>query len=138
VIPPLSSRFRVSRIRSPTSLGEPGPGVLIWGRVSEGGVELNPVFSIEARPVLPDAEGAHTVRGFAADGSLLFDLSFAGDAVPHASDPSERHFGFFVPLSPAQIDRLQRVELVSPHGVAEQASVGELTRRRRAWRIAAW
>jgi hypothetical protein len=108
-------------------LGEPGPGVLIWGRVSEGGVELNPVFSIEARPVLPDAEGAHTVRGFAADGSLLFDLSFAGDAVPHASDPSERHFGFFVPLSPAQIDRLQRVELVSPHGVAEQASVGELT-----------
>jgi len=107
------------------ALGQPGPGILIWGRVSEGGVELNPVFSLEARPVLPEAEGAHAVRGFAADGALLFDLSFAGEAVPHASDPSERHFGFFVPISPTQIARLQRVELVSPHGVAEQAGVGE-------------
>jgi hypothetical protein len=107
------------------ALGQPGPGVLIWGRVGEGGVELNPLFSLEARPVLPEAEGAHTVRGFAVDGALLFDLSFAGEAVPHASDPSERHFGFFVPLSPAQIARLQRVELVSPHGVAEQAGAGE-------------
>ena len=106
-------------------LGQPGPGVLIWGRVSEGGVELNPVFSLEARPVLPEAEGALAVRGFAADGALLFDLSFAGETVPHASDPSERHFGFFVPLAPAQIARLQRVELVSPHGRAEQASAGE-------------
>jgi hypothetical protein len=108
-------------------LGQPGPGVLVWGRVSEGGVELNPLFSLEARPVLPEAEGAHAVRGFAADGALLFDLSFAGDAVPHASDPTERHFGFFVPLAPAQIDRLQRVELVSPHGMAAQAGTGEHT-----------
>jgi hypothetical protein len=106
-------------------LGQPGPGVLIWGRVSEGGVELNPVFSLEARPVLPEAEGTHAVRGFAADGALLFALSFAGEAVPHASDPSERHFGFFVPLAPAQIARLERVELVSPHGAATQASTGE-------------
>jgi len=106
-------------------LGQPGPGVLVWGRVSAGGVELNPVFSLEARPVLPEAEGAHVVRGFAADGALLFDLSFAGESVPHASDPSERHFGFFVPLAPAQIARLQRVELVSPHGAATQASAVE-------------
>ena len=106
-------------------LGQRGPGILIWGRVGEDGVELNPVFSLEARPVLPEAEGAHAVRGFAADGALLFEVKFAGETVPHASDPSERHFGFFVPLAPAEIARLQRVELVSPYGMTDQASTGE-------------
>lgn len=107
------------------TLGQPGPGLLIWGRVGEGGVELNPVFNLEARPVLPESDGPNALRGFASDGALLFELEFAGESVPHASDPSERHFGFFVPLAPAQIDRLQRVELVSPHGMAAQAGAGE-------------
>jgi hypothetical protein len=100
----------------------PGTGVLIWGRVSEAGVELNPAFSVTARPALPAHGGAHTLRGFAADGALLFELDFAGVEASHVDDPSARHFSFFVPLAARQIAALQRVELVSPYGVAGHAA----------------
>lgn len=97
-------------------------GLLLWGRVNDAGVELNPAFALEARPVLPEAEGPHILRGLAADGSLLFELSFAGAAVPHARNPTERQFAWFVPLAATQLAALGRVELSSPHGYAQHVA----------------
>lgn len=99
-----------------------GPGLLLWGRLGSNGVELNPGFQLEARPVLPEAGGPNFLRGMAADGSLLFELSFAGAAVPHARDSGERQFAWFVPLSAQQLALLERVELSSPHGFAQHVA----------------
>jgi hypothetical protein len=99
-------------------------GLLVWGRVGQAGVELNPVFSLESRPVLPDMAGPHRVRGIAADGRVLFELPFEGNPVPHSSDPEERGFGFFVPLSGEAFAALDRVELLSPFGMASHQAAG--------------
>jgi hypothetical protein len=103
-------------------LSEVQSGLLLWGRVNSDGVELNPGFALEAQPMLPELDGPHRLRGVAQDGSVLFDLAFGGAAVPHARDAAERHFAWFVPLSPAQLATLDRVELNSPYGSAQQSA----------------
>ena len=96
----------------------PRAGLLLWGRTGAGGVELNPAFRLEAQPALPDEGGPNSLRGLAADGRVVFELSFAGTAVPHAADPTERHFSFFVPLGEENFAALHTIELTSPEGRA--------------------
>jgi hypothetical protein len=93
-------------------------GLLLWGRVQSGGATLNPAFSLRARPVLPETGGPHELRGLAADGAVVFRLSFAGVQVDHSDDPAERHFAYFVPLRPDEQARIERIELVTPRGSA--------------------
>jgi hypothetical protein len=97
-------------------------GLLLWGRVNDERVELHPAFHLEARAVLPDVDGPNVLRGLAADGSQLFELSFTGTAVPHARNPTEHGFSWFVPLTASQLAALDRVELSSPHGFAQQVA----------------
>jgi hypothetical protein len=93
-------------------------GVLLWGKLNASGVSLNPGFHMEARAVLPEEPGPNQLRGVAADGREIFQLSFAGAEVPHADDDEERQFAFFVPLSADAIAALERIELRTPHGDA--------------------
>jgi hypothetical protein len=104
------------------ALPEAHSGILLWGRINNDGVTLNPGFALEAQPILPERDGPHRLLGLAQDGSVLFDLSFAGAAVSHARDPAERQFAWFVPLSPAQLASLDRVQLNSPYGFAQQSA----------------
>ena len=97
-------------------------GLLLWGRINDAGVELNPAFALQARPVLPDVGGPNVLRGLGAEGEVLFELSFAAEAVSHARHAEERQFAWFVPLPEAQIAALERVELSSPSGFAHQAA----------------
>jgi hypothetical protein len=106
--------------RAPTAAAS--HGLLIWGRVGSSGAVLNPAFRLEAPPSLPREGGPHTLRGLAADGRELFRLSFEGDRPDHTLDPRERHFGVFVPLSPAEANALERIELDSPLGRAVQVT----------------
>lgn len=103
-------------------LPETQSGLLLWGRVNSEGVTLNPGFALEAQPMLPERDGPHRLLGLAQDGSVLFDLSFEGAGVPHARDPAERQFAWFVPLSPTQLAAVDRVELSSPYGSVQQAA----------------
>lgn len=98
----------------------PREGLLLWGRTSARGVELNPGFRLRAQPALSDEAGPNRLRGLGSDGRVLFDLSFEGTAVPHAGDPTERQFSFFVPLDDEQFAALRSIELDSPHGRASQ------------------
>lgn len=98
----------------------PRDGLLLWGRTSARGVELNPGFRLDARPALSDEDGPHRLRGLAPDGRVLFELSFEGTPVPHAAEPTERQFSFFVPLDEEQFTALHTIELNSPYGHATQ------------------
>lgn len=117
-------RFSALAGDAPVARAAETSGLLLWGRMNSSGVDLNPAFQLQARPVLPEAGGPNLLRGVAVDGEVLFELSFAGEAVPHAADPTERQFSWFVPLSPAQAAVLDRVELITPQGVALQAARG--------------
>lgn len=102
--------------------GEPSTGVLVWGRIHSGGVELSPAFALEAVPVLPDGTGPNELRGLDADGEELFRVSFDGVALGHGSDPAERHFTFFVPLRPHEVAALATLDIRAPTGVARVTS----------------
>jgi hypothetical protein len=93
-------------------------GVLVWGRIHAGGIELNPAFAIEATPVLPDRPGPNQLRGATADGRELFRIAFTGVAVEDGGDPDERHFAYFVPMAAADVQSLARIEVASPAGSA--------------------
>lgn len=98
----------------------PVPGVLVWGRVTSEGIELNPAFSDESFPVLPESTGPNILRGTAADGRVLFEHAFAGAEVPHAADPGERHFAFFVPVESGELESLAEIEVFGPTGRASR------------------
>ena len=103
----------------------PGPGLLVWGRITSSGVELHPAFALdEVTPSLPDRVGPHRVRGWARDGRELFQLWFQGDRPAHVADPQERHFTFLVPLNHGELDELARIEVDSPAGRAERTGAG--------------
>jgi hypothetical protein len=93
-------------------------GLLLWGRIGSGGVMLNPAFALAGEPVLPREGGPNELRGIAADGTVLFQLAFAGVSVMDGSDPDERHFAFLVPLRRSDLDRIERIELATPRGNA--------------------
>jgi hypothetical protein len=95
-------------------------GLLLWGRVRSDGAVLNPAFRVRARPALPEQEGPNEVRGLAADGSVVFRVSFAGAALGHGEDPGERHFSWFVPLASADLERIATLELRTPQGSVER------------------
>jgi hypothetical protein len=107
----------VQAVRSPT---DGTSGLLVWGRFDSHGAHLHPAFTLTSRPTLPEEAGPHQLRGVAADGTELFRIRFAGEALGHGTDPGERHFSYFVPLSPVQIEAVERIELTGPAGSAVQ------------------
>ncbi len=73
-------------------------GLLVWGRVQNGEVILEPTFEVDAPPTLPQRPGRHRVRGLGALGEVLFDLSFDGERVADHPDAIAEHFAFVVPI----------------------------------------
>lgn len=77
-----------------TAAGE--PVLVVWGRVSDGAITLEPAFETVAAPSLPKRGGDLMLRVAAEDGGTLTTLRFSGDVVDHA--PGARHFAYAVPL----------------------------------------
>jgi hypothetical protein len=110
------ARWPASGTRANTSLPAAAPetdGLLVWGRVGADGATLNPAFRLRTRPVLPADDGPNEIRGVASDGTLLFRFRFDGVPVAHGEDRDERHFAYFVPLHPTDLERVDRIELVT-------------------------
>ncbi len=108
------------------SMAPRGPALLVWGRIENGRVVLEPAFFIETRPVLPTKPGPFRVDGLAAGGRRVFSIAF--DATPVADSPRDaRHFAFAVPLSPSSASQLSTLQLSGPSGVASlSATTAEL------------
>jgi hypothetical protein len=106
-------------------------GLLLWGTMSADGTTLNPAFALTTRPVLPARPGANTLRGFAGDGSRVFELSFDAERVFDGPDAQARQFAFFVPLTPSEIELVARIDLVTPQGTTSRsASTGSQVQER--------
>jgi len=102
--------------------GQPREGLLVWGRVDAEGITVNPAFTLTAEPALPEGRGPYRLRGLAADGGVVFDHAFTPSPVADAPTPDERHFSFFLPLDPADLEGLERIEVSGPGGSAVRAS----------------
>ncbi|HTS88621.1 MAG TPA: M12 family metallo-peptidase [Gemmatimonadales bacterium] len=93
--------------------GRVGPGLLVWGRVENGNVILEPAFAVTAPSRLPARPGPEQVEGFDASGGRLFSLSFKGQQVADLPSGAERQFAFVVPLGAADQSRLVSLRLTA-------------------------
>lgn len=88
-----------------------GPGMLIWGRIINGSVILEPSFMVQAPARLPSEPGPHRVEAFDAAGGRIFSLSFSGELVADLPAGAERHFAYVVPLSAQEQARVAALRL---------------------------
>lgn len=110
-------------------------GLLVWGRIEEGRIILEPAFAVDAPPRLPEAPGAYTLEA-ASDEGVVFRLSF--DPIPVADgDPDEGHFAFVVPLGTAERAEIRELRVTGRllNQVERRAAVGVLSAPGRETRI---
>ncbi|HEX8275066.1 MAG TPA: hypothetical protein VF615_20700 [Longimicrobiaceae bacterium] len=108
----------------------PQPALLVWGRIVDGEVVLEPAFQVTTRPSLPGSAGPYTVEGTDAAGGVLFSLSFDGDRIPDVPG-DRRHFAFAVPLDAGKMERLAAIRVVGTGAEARtRAPAGAVLARR--------
>lgn len=101
-------------------------GLLVWGRVVDGRVILEPSFRVKApsTPIL--TRGSHRVELLDANGGSLLDMPINADRVDHETAHDERQFAVVVRWTPALEQALARVRVSDvrmPLAAATQASV---------------
>ena len=89
-----------------------GDGLLVWGRVVDGRIELEPSFRVRA-PVTPAPRGAtHQVELLDANGSALLAMPLEASVVDHTPPGHEqRQFAVVLPWSATLEQRVQQVRV---------------------------
>jgi hypothetical protein len=95
--------------------------MVVWGRIIDGQVELEPAFEAVTRPTLPARNGAYTLRAADSTGAPLFALSFDGDTTADAAGAG-RGFAFAIPIARARRP-IASLALAGPHGSARRAAL---------------
>ncbi|MGH7658692.1 MAG: hypothetical protein ACREL6_10705, partial [Gemmatimonadales bacterium] len=72
-------------------------GLLVWGRITDDSVILEPAFRVRAPARVPEGAGPYRIEGFAKDGSLRFSYAFEGVEVADLPGGAQRHFAFVIP-----------------------------------------
>lgn len=85
------------------------PSLVVWGRMDDDGLTLEPAYEVETRPYLPAAPGPYTLEGLDAHGARIFSITFAGGATD--SPGGGRVFAFALPAATAQPGRLAALRL---------------------------
>lgn len=88
-----------------------GDGLLVWGRIRNGSVTLEPAFMVHAPARLPARPGPNHLAGFDAAGNRVFGLAFEGALVPDLPGGEERQFAFVLPLAASDRARLAGMRL---------------------------
>jgi len=99
-------------------------GLMVWGRIRNGSVILEPAFVVNAPVQLPSRPGPHRVEGYDVSGRRSFSVSFEGELVADLPGGEERHFAFVVPLSAAERAGLATVQLVGDGLTVRQTRAG--------------
>ncbi|MCY4157030.1 MAG: Ig-like domain-containing protein [Gammaproteobacteria bacterium] len=89
--------------------------LVMWGGRDKGAaLFLEPAFVTQAPPALPEEPGPYRIRGQAADGTVLFDLSFDMPAAGDGGGSSS--FVFALPMQAASSKALDSITLSGPFG----------------------
>jgi hypothetical protein len=88
-------------------------GLLIWGRITNAGVVLEPAFRVAATASRLPAPGSNRLELLATDGSLLRSVPFNAAEVGDLPDGPERQFAFVVPLDAATQAALGQIRVVA-------------------------
>jgi hypothetical protein len=99
-------------------------GLMVWGRIRNGSVILEPSFAVHAPVQLPPRPGPHRVEGFDVSGRRVFGVSFEGTVVADLPGGEERHFAFVVPLAASERAALATVQLVGDGVTVRQSRAG--------------
>jgi hypothetical protein len=106
----------------PAAGSSAGDGLLVWGRISNSGIVLEPGFRVAASPDAAPRGGPFRLDLLAADGSLVRTVSFDAAPVGDLPGAAEQHFCFVMPLDQA----------VDPLVAGFRVRVGALTATRMA------
>ena len=95
--------------------------LVVRGSVSNGSnIALEPAFTIDARPTLPNTEGAYTMAALDAAGHVLISVPFTPFVLDHA--PDVRPFTIAVPSTPDLESRLASIVVRGPAGTVRMES----------------
>ncbi len=86
--------------------------LLLWGRIQDGELRLEPVFEWDTPVKLPTSPGPYRLEGIDAAGGRMFSMSFTPEKVDHGG----AGFLFAVPVKEGWADELERVTLAGPEG----------------------
>jgi hypothetical protein len=109
----LSYRGAGPVVASATTPARPEGGLLVWGRIRDGMVTLEPSFTVTAPVRLPARPGRHRIEGFTSAGRRVFSLSFDAESVADLPRGGEQHFAFVLPLDDNERASLSRVQLTA-------------------------
>jgi hypothetical protein len=99
-------------------------GLLVWGRIEQGRLVLEPGFEVDAPAALPPRGGPNRLEGFGPSGEVLFSLAFAGDRVADSPDPNDETFAFVIPMSQLRGVDLDRLRFSALGRQVEQRRTG--------------
>ncbi|MBC8087943.1 MAG: hypothetical protein H7Z40_11815 [Phycisphaerae bacterium] len=105
-------------------------GLLVWGRIVNGKVLLEPAFRISSRPSPTATSGTHRLQALDANGNSLADVFITADKVDHVLDHDERHFAVVLPWSAKLEDALATLRVTDtrqPLAVATISSASVLS-----------
>ena len=94
------------------------PCVVVWGRITNGAVALEPSFEILTHPSLPERSGAYALRALDATGASIFSLSFDGDTIADAPNAG-RSFAYAIPVASMR-KPIASLVLAGPRGSARR------------------
>ncbi len=116
-------------VASATTRARPEAGLLVWGRMRDGVVTLEPSFTVTAPVQLPARPGSNRIEGFTAAGRRVFSLSFDAESVADLPRGREQHFAFVLPLDDNERASLSRVQLTARGLTALRASPAAIRAR---------
>ena len=93
-----------------TNDNNPQNALLVWGRIINGNVILEPSFKVRATGITPEA-GPYVWQARDAMGQVLVTLPFDAAEVADLPNTSLRMFSFVVPMSDDMMSRIASVQL---------------------------
>ena len=103
--------YRQSSGLEAQATGAKGDGLLVWGRVIDGVVQLEPAFRVDAPATAPVARPTHHVEAVDAVGTVLLDLPITAESVDHVTRHDERQFAVVVRWTPDLEQSLSRIRV---------------------------
>jgi hypothetical protein len=104
--------------------------LLVWGRMNEADLILEPAFAVRARPTIPRAGGPYRLEGLDAAGASLFSYSFAATEVSDGPEGA-RTFAFAIPIDPTRSAQLTTLRVSGEGRSATVTAAGSTDTRPR-------